>query len=600
MRTDTAYTPPPLPPLPLSDDHHLHLHNTSIACTACITLIPHTYIPYTHILPPLSRRDSTMATRAFQNSALIGRSGNISPGPVSARLAGASESTPLLAPDDDPDRKVPSSPAFDRAAGQSRALPSRALPSKKKPETPLPRLQILLLCYARLVEPIAFFSIFPYINRMVQENGNVPEANVGFYAGAIESIFSLTQMLVMMFWGRASDRWGRRPVLVLSLAGLAAATSVFGLATRIWQMMLLRCVAGICAGSVVTIRTMIAEHSDASNQARAFSWFAFAGNVGIFVGPLIGGFFLDPAKTFPRLFGGVPFFETHPFVLAPIVVALIGLTAVVTSAVGVDETLHMKDGAEGGGDDVEGARPGPAPKATVSELAKAPGVGIVLVVYGYAMLLGFAYTTLIPTFLYTTPELGGFGFTSIQISIYMALTAGSQAFWILLVLPPLHRRWGSKALLRYCGVVWPFFFAIMPSMNWLLCRDNDPAHTLFWVIFPPMLVVGSSVVMAFTVVQLALNQVCPAKSSLNKLNSMSLSITSGLRAATPAAFNSMFALGVRHNILGGYFVWFVVAALAVGFLFTVSYMPPATDKGGEDDDDERGAEESPRVEVTSN
>jgi hypothetical protein len=50
---------------------------------------------------------------------------------------------------------------------------------------PLPKVQIFLLCYARLVEPIAFFSIFPFINQMIWETGHLREADVGFYSGLI-------------------------------------------------------------------------------------------------------------------------------------------------------------------------------------------------------------------------------------------------------------------------------------------------------------------------------------------------------------------------------------------------------------------------------
>jgi len=52
-------------------------------------------------------------------------------------------------------------------------------------DTPLPKLQIALLCYARVVEPIAYFSIFPFINEMVQVVGNLDEGDVGFYTGVI-------------------------------------------------------------------------------------------------------------------------------------------------------------------------------------------------------------------------------------------------------------------------------------------------------------------------------------------------------------------------------------------------------------------------------
>lgn len=152
----------------------------------------------------------------------------------------------------------------------------------------LPKLQVTILCLASLVEPVAYFSIFPYINEMIERTGNQEVENVGFWAGIIESLFSLVQMLLMIFYGRLANRLGRKPVLVFSLAGVAGATCLFGLSASLWQMIALRCLAGCFAGSSVTIRAMLSENCNKTTQARAFSWYMFARNLGIFFGPLIG------------------------------------------------------------------------------------------------------------------------------------------------------------------------------------------------------------------------------------------------------------------------------------------------------------------------
>lgn len=54
-------------------------------------------------------------------------------------------------------------------------------------EKPLPGWQIFFLCYARIIEPIAFFGIFPFINKMIWETGGLEESDVGFYSGLIVS-----------------------------------------------------------------------------------------------------------------------------------------------------------------------------------------------------------------------------------------------------------------------------------------------------------------------------------------------------------------------------------------------------------------------------
>jgi MFS family permease len=60
-------------------------------------------------------------------------------------------------------------------------------------------------------------------------------------------------MLLMIQWGRAADRIGRKPVLLFSLTGVAIGTALFGLSKRIWQMILFRCCAGVFAGTLVYV-----------------------------------------------------------------------------------------------------------------------------------------------------------------------------------------------------------------------------------------------------------------------------------------------------------------------------------------------------------
>jgi MFS family permease len=64
--------------------------------------------------------------------------------------------------------------------------------------------------------------------------------------------------------------------------------TLFGMSQSLWQMIAMRCLAGVFAGTVVTVRAMLSENSTKSTQAMAFSYFAFARNLGLFIGPLLG------------------------------------------------------------------------------------------------------------------------------------------------------------------------------------------------------------------------------------------------------------------------------------------------------------------------
>ncbi|OGE54815.1 hypothetical protein PENARI_c005G01570 [Penicillium arizonense] len=439
-------------------------------------------------------------------------------------------------------------------------------------EKPLPMFQILLLCYARTIEPLAFFSIFPYVSQMVQDNGNVVDSDIGFYSGLIESLFSLTQAIVMIFWGRASDRLGRKPVLVFSLVGVTIATGLFGMARTIPQMILFRCIAGIFAGTIITIRTMVAEHSTPKTQARAFSWFAFTGNLGIFLGPLIGGALANPASQYPGAFGGIRLFENYPYALSSLVVALVGATAVVSTALFVEETLKKSPTLDS---DEEEAGPNASTQSDLStwELLKSPGVTIVIYTYGHIAVLAFAFTAIVPVFWFTPIHLGGYGFTPLQISLMMGLNGAAQAAWLLLVFPPLQRRIGSNGVIRLCASAWPAFFMVFPIGNVLLRQGTDASVNAFWIFAPVTLVIGCGVSMSFTAIQLAVNDIAPSPRFLGTLNALALTNSSGLRAFSPALFTSLFALGARTQLAGGYAIWILLILIASGLSLAAKYLP---------------------------
>lgn len=462
-------------------------------------------------------------------------------------------------------------PSLQRKASDSVVPP---IHQGEDDDAPLPKLQIFLLCCCSLVEPVAYFSIFPFINQMISETGSVEEEDVGFWSGMIESLFSLVQMLLMIFYGRMADRIGRKPVLVFSLTGIAVATSLFGMSKQLWQMIAFRCLAGLFAGSVVTVRAMITENCTAKTQARAFSFYAFTRNLGIFLGPLVGGALSKPAEQYPRLFGRNRFLTEYPYALPTFFTGAVAASAALLSLFLLNETLNRKV------DTTPGAKNEPM---STWELIKAPGVLAVLGIFTYVMLLGLAFTAVFPVFLFTQPALGGFGFSIQRISILLAVAGASQALWILLAFPPLQRRFSTGWVLRACAYAWPLFFAGFPLCNEFLRRGWKVP---FWIIVPITNIGGSGVSMGFTCVQLTLNDIAPSPSTLGTLNALALTLQSGVRAVAPAFFASIFATGVRLRWLDGHLAWTVLVLLGLGLCVAVQWLPKQAEgksrKDGED------------------
>lgn len=94
----------------------------------------------------------------------------------------ADETTALLAPSNGQPHSHGSASATENGSNTNGAE------NAKDDDRPLPRDQIFFLCLARLVDPIAFFCIFPFVNQMIWETGEVAKTDVGFYSGLIVSL----------------------------------------------------------------------------------------------------------------------------------------------------------------------------------------------------------------------------------------------------------------------------------------------------------------------------------------------------------------------------------------------------------------------------
>lgn len=110
----------------------------------------------------------------------------------------------------------------------------------------------------------------------------------GFELGLLFTAYSLAQLFGASILGRFSDRVGRRPVLLLSLAGSAIAMTICGLVSSLWALCAARAVAGLFGGSIATAQAYIADVTTPEDRARAMGMLGASIGVGFVAGPLLG------------------------------------------------------------------------------------------------------------------------------------------------------------------------------------------------------------------------------------------------------------------------------------------------------------------------
>jgi len=130
-----------------------------------------------------------------------------------------------------------------------------------------------------LILPVIPFLVAQYVS---------PE-QLGLYVGLIVSAFALCAFCAAPVLGALSDRYGRRPILMLSLLGSAIGYFIFGLGGALWILFLGRIIDGLTAGNVSTIYAYVADTFAPDERGRVYGLLGAVGGLGFMLGPVAGG-----------------------------------------------------------------------------------------------------------------------------------------------------------------------------------------------------------------------------------------------------------------------------------------------------------------------
>lgn len=200
----------------------------------------------------------------------------------------------------------------------------------------------LALC--RICEPIAFMSIFPYVYYMVESfHVTKDDREIAVYVGVITSSFTFAEFCAGIFWGKMSDRIGRKPVLIMGLVGTAISMIVFGFSPNLPTAIIARCLGGLLNGNIGVLQTTVAEIVTVKeHQPRAYSIMPFVWCLGSIIGPALGGALAQPCLNYPRLFVRGTIFDSFPFLLPNLVCVTFLVLGVTIGVLFLEETHTQK------------------------------------------------------------------------------------------------------------------------------------------------------------------------------------------------------------------------------------------------------------------
>lgn len=149
---------------------------------------------------------------------------------------------------------------------------------------------LLIIFLSVFIDLIGFGIVLPLLPVYSQQFG----AN-GFLIGCIIASFSLMQFLFSPWWGRLSDRIGRRPVILISNAGSAVSYALFAFASTmpgqagLWMLLVSRVFAGICGANLAVASAYIADITPPEKRTQKMGLIGMAFGFGFIFGPALGG-----------------------------------------------------------------------------------------------------------------------------------------------------------------------------------------------------------------------------------------------------------------------------------------------------------------------
>lgn len=145
-----------------------------------------------------------------------------------------------------------------------------------------------------IIMPVVPFLVAPYVKNSSEQ---------ALMVTLLTSVYALCVFFAAPGLGALSDRFGRRPVLLLCFIGSAIGYFIFGLGGALWVLFLGRIIEGITGGSISTLFAFFADITPQENRTKYFGWVSAAAGAGAALGPAFGGFIAHFGYAMPFFFG---------------------------------------------------------------------------------------------------------------------------------------------------------------------------------------------------------------------------------------------------------------------------------------------------------
>jgi MFS family permease len=461
---------------------------------------------------------------------------------------------------------------------------------------------------------VALTGVFPYLPEMI-ESFNIPRNEVPKWAGIISAVFSISQAFTAISWGRASDKYGRKPIILLAMTCAMSSSVLFGFSKNLTVCLIARAASGASNGNVGILRTTVAEMVPQRElQPKAFATLPLVWQVGSILGPILGGALASPAVKLPAWFGKNEFLIKFPYALPNLVSSVIFTIGIVIGILFLRESLESRKQERDYGrilgaklispctrNRKDGLRPADDFESNPSHRRKQPTKppayrdvfikqsNLCLLAYFVLALHMIAYDQLLPVFMHLpvhTHDIilpfqfsSGFGMDSGQIGFIFALFGVFSMLAQFSVFPWITTRYGARKCYLACTFVFPFMYLITPYT--VLMPTNFTRQLAILLVSAVRAFAG---VFAFPCITILMTNSAKSVALLGTLNGVATSLAAVGRAIGPYVAGRVFTWGYDN----GYVIapWWLLAFLAVPGHIIAWWLTESEGFGTSDQDNE--------------
>ncbi|MHA6280867.1 MFS transporter [Salinimicrobium sp. CAU 1759] len=150
---------------------------------------------------------------------------------------------------------------------------------------------ILLSLFVVMLGYGILLPTLPYYTERLALKDNLDTDLINFHIGLLTSIYPFFQLLFVVVWGKLSDRYGRKPIIIIGLIGFVIMQLLTGLATSLTMLYISRIFGGIFTSSVIPVsNAYLSDITSEKLRTKVMAWSGVAISSGVIFGPVIGGF----------------------------------------------------------------------------------------------------------------------------------------------------------------------------------------------------------------------------------------------------------------------------------------------------------------------